>query len=198
MEKIHTKLFELASPYLDTRGNREHTRIAYEFAARLLDEEEGDPCVVFPAIILHDVGWKRIPEELQSSAYGPGSNDLALNRVHEVEGAKIAGQILLEVHYPLHFVREITEIILGHDSRKQAISASDAVVKDADKLWRYTDHALRAFAERFGMTTQQSIDRLTPVVDQWFLTASGRRMAAEQLLRHESDWGICQGNKKAG
>lgn len=186
MDRMHIRLFELASPFLDTRENGEHTRISYEFAGRLLGEEEGDPEVVFPAIILHDVGWKCIPEELQLTAFGPGKKDMRLNRVHEVEGAKIAGRILAELHYPAPLIEEITEIILGHDSRKQAISKSDAVVKDSDKLWRYSDHAMRTNTERFGLTFRQNLERLGKTLDDWFFTAAARRMAAQRLLELES------------
>ena len=193
MDQMHVRLFELASPYLDTRENLEHTRIAYEFAEKLLGEEEGDPTVVFPAIILHDIGWKYVPENLLSTAYGPGTIDEVLNRVHEVEGARVAGEILAGVNYPLHLADEITEIILGHDSRKHAISKNDAVVKDADKLWRYSDHGMRAFTERFGMPPRQVLDRLGKALDGWFLTAAGRRMAVEQLLRHECNIGAAEG-----
>ncbi|MDA8307972.1 MAG: HD domain-containing protein [Deltaproteobacteria bacterium] len=189
MDELHSRLFELASPYLDTRENQEHTRIAYEFAWKLLGEEGGEPSVVFPAVILHDVGWKCIPEDLQTTAYGPGEKNMDLNRVHEVEGARIAGEILAGINYPSRLIDEITEIILGHDSRKQAISKSDAVVKDSDKLWRYSDHAMRVNTERFGLTFRQNMDRLRDNLDGWFLTAAGRRMAVEQLLRHESNCG---------
>ncbi|MGC8492059.1 MAG: HD domain-containing protein [Syntrophobacteraceae bacterium] len=190
MDRMHMRLFELASPFLDTRENGEHTRISYEFAGRLLDEEQGDPEVVFPAIILHDVGWKRIPEELQLTAFGPGKRDMNLNRVHEVEGAKIAGGILAELGYPAPLIEEITEIILGHDSRKQAISKSDAVVKDSDKLWRYSDHAMHINTERFGMTFRENLERLGRTLDAWFLTAAGRRMASERLLELESTYAV--------
>ena len=94
MDEIFLKIFDLSRPFLDTRENEEHTRIACDFAARLLHEEGGDPDVVFPAVILHDVGWKSIPEELQLTAFGPGDKDTELNRVHETEGARIAGEIL--------------------------------------------------------------------------------------------------------
>ena len=72
MDELFLRVFQVASPFLDTRENEEHTRIAYGFAARLLLVEGGDPQVALPAIILHDVGWKSIPEELQLTAFGPG------------------------------------------------------------------------------------------------------------------------------
>ena len=187
MNETLLKIFDLARGFLDTRGNEEHTRIAFEFADRLLRQEGGDPDVVLPAIILHDVGWKSIPEELQLTAFGPYQKDKELNRVHEREGARIAGEILETLSYPPHLVGEITAIVLGHDSRQTAMSVNDAIVKDADKLWRYSDHGFHLNVRRFGMTVLQYLDRLQSKIDDWFLTPTGKHIAAEELrLREQS------------
>lgn len=181
MDEMLSKIFELAAPFLDTRGNDDHIRISYECAVRLLQAEGGDPNVVLPAIILHDVGWKSIPEDLQITAYGPGERDLDLNRVHEREGARIAAEILEQVNYPAHLIMEITQIILQHDSGKEAISINDAIVKDSDKLWRYSKHRAKINAESFGMTREQFLNRLRRHLEDWFLTRTGKSMAAELL-----------------
>ena len=65
----------------------------------LLAEIGGDEDIVIPAIILHDVGWKKVPENLQLRAFGPRATSRELNRMHEVEGVKIAGDILKKVNY---------------------------------------------------------------------------------------------------
>ena len=71
MKTIFQKIWQLAEPYLNTRKNNIHTKISTEFAYRLLEKEGGDQDIVIPAIILHDVGWKRVPENLQLKAFGP-------------------------------------------------------------------------------------------------------------------------------
>lgn len=186
MEEIFDVIFDLATTFLDTRENKTHTRISYRFAERLLQKEGGDPHVVYPAIILHDVGWKCIPEDLQLSAFGPGDKDLKLNRIHEIEGARIAQDILEKVKYPQHLIKEITDIILGHDSRKTAISINDAVVKDADKLWRYSENGARINARRFALSFSQNLDRLRNKLDEWFITRTGLSIAKEELRLRES------------
>ncbi|MGO9567180.1 MAG: HD domain-containing protein [Desulfomonilaceae bacterium] len=163
----------------------EHTRIACEFTCPLLHEEGGNPDVVIPAVILHDVGWKSVPEDLQLTAFGPGEKDKKLNRVHEREGAKIARKILETVNYPSHLIGEIAAIVLGHDSRQEAMSLNDAIVKDADKLWRYSDHGFGVNVKRFGMTGPQYLDRLRSKLDEWFLTPTAKLMATKELRRRE-------------
>lgn len=184
MEGIYGKIFKLAGPYLDTRDNDLHTRIAYSFALKLLEAEGGDEKIVIPAVLLHDVGWKTVPEELQLKAFGPGRNDLQINRIHEVEGAKIARELLQQAEYDLALVDQIVEIILGHDSRHDAISHNDSLVKDSDKLWRFSREAIQVDPRRFGVDSVAHVVWLGRQIDGWFLTATGKNMAlAEQKLR---------------
>ncbi len=185
MNKTLFRIFDLARPYLTTRFNEEHTRIAYEFAVLLLREQGGDPDVVLPAIILHDVGWDSIPEELQLTAFGPNQKDAKLNRVHELEGARIAREILDTVNYPFHRIEEIVVIVLGHDSRHEALSLNDAIVKDSDKLWRYSSHGVMVNSKRFGMAVPHYLDRLRFKIDEWFFTQPAESLARQELESRE-------------
>ncbi|MFH1115010.1 MAG: HD domain-containing protein [Pseudomonadota bacterium] len=179
----YVKLFEIARPFLDTRDNENHTRIAYEFAVRLLDEEGGDPDVILPAVILHDVGWKCVPEDLQLTAFGPGKIDAALNRIHETEGARIARELLEKVDYPAPLIDEIAQIVEGHDSVKQPHSLNDAVVKDADKLCRYTEIGFDTDSGRFGIEASDYLAILSGLLDEWFHTPTAKRIAREEYGR---------------
>jgi HD superfamily phosphodiesterase len=180
IEGIYLRIFESALPFLDTRDNEKHTRVAYSFALKLLEAEGGKAEVVLPAILLHDLGWKSIPPDLHVKAFGPGRRDMDLNRIHEVEGAKIAGRILEEIDYPPELIDEIAEIILGHDSGLEALSLNDAVVKDADKLWRFSKEALEVDPKRFGIHPAVHAEWLKHQIDGWFLTETGKKLAREE------------------
>ena len=181
LKEIYERIWDLARPYLDTRRNDTHTEIATGLALQLLAREGGDEDIVMPAIILHDTGWKKVPEDIQLKAFGPKATLPEWNRLHEVEGARIAGDILRKVDYPDDKIPEIQDIIGGHDSRKKALSVNDGIVKDADKLWRYSRSALKINAARFALNPDQNIDRLRRNLEAWFLTKSGKRMAKEAL-----------------
>jgi HD superfamily phosphodiesterase len=187
MKPIHRKLRELAAPYLDTRHNDVHTDSSTEFAYKLLELEGGDEDVVIPAIILHDVGWKMVSEDMQLKAFGPNAVYPDLNRVHEVEGAKIAEKILREVGYDESRTPEIVEIIEGHDSRLEPISHNDKIVKDSDKLYRYTNDAFRTNMKRFHYSADQYMERLRKHLPIWLITDSGKKLAKEQLNERERE-----------
>lgn len=175
----------MAKPYLDTRSNDIHTEISIRMAYRLLEMEDGDMEVVIPAITLHDVGYKSIPEELQRQAFGVKTRSPELRRVHEKEGARIAKEILETLNYDKCKTKEILEIIDGHDSRKEAISFNDKIVKDADKLFRYSKMGHQIMSkiayEDFGESPLDRLNRLQKQIDGMFFTSAAKEIAREEL-----------------
>ena len=131
---VFKRIFKLAQPYLKTRYNDVHTEMSRQLAYELLRAEGGQESIVIPAIILHDVGWYKVPAALHLKAFGPKATSPELNRNHEQEGVRIAENILTKVNYDKDKISEILKIIDGHDSRKESISLNDSLVKDADKL----------------------------------------------------------------
>ncbi|MGV7224939.1 MAG: HD domain-containing protein [Nitrospinales bacterium] len=196
MKPLFDKIRHLAEPFLNTRHNDVHTEISTQLAFELLDREGGDEDIVIPAIILHDTGWKRVPPDLHLKAFGPNSNSPGLNRLHEVEGVKIAGEILQQVKYDSLKIKNILEIIDGHDSRPTAGSLNDMIVKDADKLWRYTQSGFYIDIERFGESHAEGMDRLRSNIAGWFFTASAREIAIEKLSRREGEETLNRGTDR--
>jgi HD superfamily phosphodiesterase len=187
MKEIFEKIWRLAHSYLDTRSNDIHTVISVGFAYELMKREGGDEDIVIPAIMLHDVGWKKVPEGLQLKAFGPKAESPELNRIHEVEGMKVAKDILEKASYDEEKIEEIVEIIGGHDSRREALSLNDAIVKDADKLCRYTREGLHIDTERFGETRDEGLRRLRSNLDKWFFTDSAREIAMEEIANRQKE-----------
>ncbi|MDF1554539.1 MAG: HD domain-containing protein [Deferrisomatales bacterium] len=170
-----------ALPYLQTRHNDVHTRISREFAERLLAEEGGNPQVVIPAILLHDIGWSRVPEDRQLAAFGPNVQDPELTKVHEREGAGMAGEILAGLGWPQALADEIVDIIAGHDTRPGSASLHESIVKDADKLFRLSDRGFPIDCERFAQNPPNYLDWLEDQLDRWFFTETARRLAREEI-----------------
>jgi HD superfamily phosphodiesterase len=181
LNRIFDKIWELAEPYLNTRDNIIHTRISLRLAYHLMDKEGGDPAIVIPAIILHDVGWKAIPENLHLAAFGPKATSPELNRVHEIEGVRIAKKILEQVQYDHRKIGEILEIIDGHDSREDPLSLNDKLVKDADKLSRYHKEIFHIDMRRYNYTYEEELNRIRSHVEEWFFTRFAKKIARKEL-----------------
>ena len=187
IKPIHQRIFKRAEPFLHTRKNLIHTKIALRYALKLLKSEKGNEGIVIPAIILHDVGWNAIPEHLHLTAFGPNPSNPKLAKVHEVEGAKIAKAILEKLHHPPANVKEICQIIQGHDSRKRPLSWNDRMVKDADKLTRYSRKGMAIDSDRFHIPRRDYLVFLEAIIDHWFLTPTGKEIARKEILLRKKD-----------
>jgi HD superfamily phosphodiesterase len=135
-----------------------------------------------------------VPEELQLKAFGPGANDLTINRIHEVEGARKAREILEQVGYDPKLIDEICEIILGHDSREKPLSLNDAIVKDSDKLWRFSADALQVDPKRFKIPPVVHAQWLGQQIDRWFITETAKKIAREEQRQRLISFGALQEN----
>jgi HD domain len=184
MNDTHRTVYLRARKYWDTRFNDLHVPIAYAFARELLlAHPEADRDVVVPAILLHDVGWKSIPEDRQLQAFGVQVRDESLRRFHETEGARIAGDILAAAGVAPGQRDTIVRIIDGHDTRLEALSLEDALVKDADKLWRFTPTAIEIDHRRFQLPLGEYLSWLGRQVDRVLLTPRGTQLARDQFDR---------------
>lgn len=180
MNHTYSELYRRARPYLDTRHNEVHIAISYRFAQRLLacypDADEG---VVLPAMLLHDIGWKLIPEDQHLVAFGPKMQRPELRRYHETEGARMAGEILAAVGYDPARSAEIVAIIDGHDTRDEALSLNDRLMKDADKLWRFTQTGIGIDYQRFGVGLREHLSWLGQRIEGWLFTPEAKRIARQ-------------------
>ncbi|MDN4465520.1 HD domain-containing protein [Microbacterium aurantiacum] len=172
------EVWALAAPHLAVRNNDSHTLYAYGIARALLPlVPDAEPEVVLPAILLHDTGWSTVQDALILEAIAPGGGRPDLVRQHEVEGARIATEVLTALRRDSDVIEGVVAIIDGHDSRLTAESASDAVVKDADKLWRVTPHGNRIVSDWFGLTPDEAVRLTTARVHDALFTEPARAMA---------------------
>ena len=177
-----------ARPYMRARKNDVHIPLSYWYAERLLERHpEADADVVLLAIMFHDAGWAVIDEERifrEGFATGDGEVDLAsdVRILHEKEGARLAAEALGGEWDP-STVEEVVAIIDGHDSRLHALSRNDELVKDADKLWRYSVTGLAVSCDWFSMTPGQYAARLERQVREALFTDAAREIGARDLAQ---------------
>jgi len=68
-------------------------------------------------------------------------------------------------------------IVDGHDSRLEALSLNDALVKDADKLWRLTPHGVDTVMDWFGLSREQAHRLIGSRVHDHLFTDAARAIA---------------------
>lgn len=180
---LYEQIIEACQPYWTVRDNDIHIPSSYQFARRLCAQySDADPLIALPAILMHDNGYANVPPETLYAGLtdSPVGFDADITRLHEIEGAKIARGILTELNFNATKTDTICEIIDGHDSRKEALSLEDMIVKDSDKLWRFTAVAARVAGQGWmGKEPQEFIDYCLTKIDGWMFLAESVVMARE-------------------
>lgn len=164
----------LARPYMRARRNDVHIPLSFDYATRLADSHpEADRDVVLLAIMLHDIGWALVDQEaIFTEGFGPDMMTSAVRIAHEREGARVAGEILEQLGEPAALREEVVEIIAGHDTRPHALSRNDELVKDADKLWRYSVAGIAVGCDWFDMSPGDYADMIEPQIEGLFVAES--------------------------
>lgn len=180
----YDRIYALAEPYWQTRSNEIHVPESFVLAQELLSSHpQADPDIVLPGILLHDIGYMAVPAEdhLKGLAGAHMGWEEEITRRHEIQGAALAGEILAEAGWDPERTRLIQQIVDGHDSRLEAISLEDRLVKDADKLWRYTTSAVRICHVWMKLTTEAYMDWVQSEIDRWLFTDAARGIARREI-----------------
>ena len=115
--KKYLRIWQKAKPILEKgrRGDTVHCQQTAELVFNYISEnKKGDPDVLVPVAMMHDIGHAAIlPQHMK---YVTGPEKLPGGKlVHMLAGAKIANDILKNIKYPPTKTKEIVEIISMHD-----------------------------------------------------------------------------------
>ena len=181
----YDSVWSAAEPYMRARKNDVHIPLSFECAQQLLGvypEADRDICSL--AILLHDIGWYSIDMGRILSEGFSGENFLQsdVRYLHESEGVRMATEVLQRTGWSEDIIESVCEIIDGHDTRPDPRHLNDRVVRDADKLWRYSVPGIAVICDWMKMTPRQYADRLENQY-QKLETDHGRQMAKDQLAQ---------------
>jgi HD superfamily phosphodiesterase len=170
---------------LRSRGNDIHTPLSFAFAEFLLDAHpEADALVVRTAILLHDTGWSRCDEsKIFTEGFQGDWRKSDIRILHEIEGCNIAREVLPGLGYDEATIKKVTDIIDGHDTRMESYSIEDSLVRDADRLWRFTPAGIALASGWFKKTPSQYRLQLENGTYPELITETARALASAELAR---------------
>ena len=168
-----------------TRGNDIHLPISLAFAERLCRAyPDADAELVRVATLLHDTGWAHVDESrIISEGFAGDWRKAAIRYEHEKQGCDVARRVLPDLGYDADFIERICAIIDGHDTRPEAHSLEDALMRDADRLWRFDQAGIALASSWFGMDPATYTDRLATEIVPELITQAAHDMAAADLNR---------------
>ena len=123
----------------------------------------------------HDTGWARFDEtKIISEGFAGDWRKADIRFEHERHGCDDV------------FISRVTAIIDGHDTRQVSHSLEDSLVRDADRLWRFTATGIALASGWFGMSPAEYARRLRVEIVPELLTEAAVQMAEAELARAET------------
>lgn len=182
----YRRVFDLARPHLQTRDNEAHTLISAAYTLALL-ETGGEKEVALPAILLHDIGWSKVPEEMHLTSIGPNATTPEAVKTHEAEGAAMAEKILADLAYPPDRIALISNIVLNHDTGGECSCLEEKIVRDADKLFRFSPEGFPLTVGWYGFDPLTHLAWIEARIPSWFLTPLGFELARIEAAARKSE-----------
>lgn len=178
-------LWRAIEPETRARRNDIHLPLSLAYAERLCNAyPAADRRIVRVATVLHDTGWAHVDEtRIISEGFGPDWRRSHIRFEHERQGCEVARRVLPDLGYDDAFIERVCAIIDGHDTRPVAYSLEDALVRDADRLWRFNHTGIALSSSWFGLNPSQYGDRLAREIVPEMLTEVGRMLAETELER---------------
>ncbi|MDD5567031.1 MAG: hypothetical protein PHH01_02440 [Patescibacteria group bacterium] len=160
IDEIYKKIWEMAKPYYE-KGRPmdiEHVDWLIKEAMIVCEKEDIDISLLMPLVILHDVGYAKVPQE----------NPFKLNirQLHMDEGAKIAKQILDEVDYPEDKKTKVVSYVSVHDNwalGDDHIYHEDKILgvfNDLEYSWMATEKGFPALMKILNKSHSEMLEHL--------------------------------------
>ncbi|WP_024367504.1 HD domain-containing protein [Arthrobacter sp. TB 26] len=178
-------LWRTIVPETRARGNDIHLPISLAFAERLCRAyPDADSDLVRVAIVLHDTGWAHVDESrIISEGFTGDWRKADIRFEHEQRGLEVARRVLPGLGYSGDFIERVCAIIDGHDTRPLAYSLEDALMRDADRLWRFDHAGIAVAASWFGLDPARYTDRLASEIVPELITQAAFEMGTADLGR---------------
>lgn len=178
-------LWQKVIPETRARGNDFHLPLSVAYAHRLCEAyPQADRRLVLIATLLHDTGWAHVDEDrIISEGFRGDWRQADIRYEHEVQGCLVARRVLPDLGYSDEFVERVCAIIDGHDTRQEAHSLEDALMRDADRSWRFDRVGIALASGWFGQTPDYYTDRLENEIIPELITEAAIAMAHADLDR---------------
>jgi len=156
MEWKYKKIWDLALPYLKIGKMKDfilHTKNVVKSMELIIAGEGGDKDILIPSAILHDVGFSKIPNDLQTS------KELSKKREAQHLHLELAGEIIQEVLEKVGYKQKDIDRIIGivevhkfHDPAEK----EKRLLIDADNLSDVWKEQFYSDVKAYGTTPERT------------------------------------------
>lgn len=173
-------------PYLEKGIKKNfiiHTEGVVKAMEFILEKEKGDPDILIPAAMLHDVGWANVPRKYQRTK--DKTDKLRGMKLHIELAPEIIKDILQSVNYKAFQINKVIEIIQAHKFSKPR-KLSKKMLIDADHLSDAFKEQFYSDVKAYNSTPEKLYDfRMS---DNNFYTKVAKDIFLEQMKQRRSEF----------
>lgn len=194
----HSSVWELCRQRFQQHGRSldlVHARISMDFAIRLMAVLGGDPNIIIPGVLLHDIGNTEIEtDDLEKRTINPGtqsaknSYSTKLKQRHLDAGRRLSKMILQQAGYNDTLVEAISEIVGDHENQRgdppdDRTDINKVIVSEADKLYRFSASGCYHMCRIHDITQEAMLKLNTENISRWLITDEAKAIALEELRK---------------
>ena len=134
MKQKYQNVWKLAVKYLSKGSNKDfvlHTKGVIKAMELILKKEKGNPDILIPAAILHDIGWAKVPKKYQCT--DDKKKKIQCMKLHIEYAPEIISMILKSLNYKTSKINEIIDIVKSHKFCRPR-KLNKKILIDADQL----------------------------------------------------------------
>ena len=135
MKKLHQRIWDLSIPYLE-KGIRKdfviHTKCVIKGMEILLKNEKRNKDILISSAILHDVGWSKVPKDIQLN-WRCKEDKIKGEELHLEYAKPIIEEVLKKVNYDSNQIQEVIEIVQAHKFKNPSELEKQFLI-DADNM----------------------------------------------------------------
>lgn len=154
MNQKYQKIWKEAVKYLQGEIRKDyvvHTEGVVKAMEMLLKKEKGDPDILIPSAMLHDVGWHNVPKLIQAGKDKKSQREGI--RMHIKYAGPNARKILQKIGYPENKIKNIASIVMAHKSKPK--QTEKRLLIDADALSDVFSKQFKSDIKAYKTTAQK-------------------------------------------
>lgn len=201
----YKKFYQIILPNLSVRTTDIHTTLSVSFVPELCSllpadkKNEVDYTALTLAVLLHDIGWgtlssKQIADSLSYSEFSYSQAAIEPKKLHALNGAKLARSVIdtIQTEFDIKPQQQdlIIKLVRYHDQVDPWPEKPEPIeyllLGDADRLWSYTFENFWLDTIRKNNPPSQYLLSLIDLIDSYFLTDYGRKIARD-LIKARSE-----------
>ncbi len=159
MKQKFQKIWDKAAPYLKKGVRKDfyvHTKMVVKAMVLILEREGGDENILIPAAILHDVGWAKVPIDIQKNYKNEVDEKKGLE-LHIEYAPEIVAEILEAENYLKDKIERITNIIIAHKFKNPKDKEKRLLI-DADNLSDIIGEQLISDSQAYQKSVSEMLD----------------------------------------